>query len=406
LFLNGGDFTVADPLQTLVDLPDAEKAERGLEHTPREIWQQPDTWSRTYERCRARHVELNEVLLQAGVGRGATASPTVYLIGAGTSDYTGRALAPLLRQRWGCDVWTVPSTTLLTDLEDFHRAGRDYLWISFSRSGESPEGVALLERALDRHRNIRHIVITCNQQGQMAQLCQRHPGRALALILDEEVNDRGLAMTSSFTNMLLAGQCMGHVEGFEEFGDVVRQLGEAGRQFLPAAADVAATITTLGCTRACFVGSGALRAVADESSLKVVELSAGRVTTLAETPLGLRHGPMSSVDGQTVFVAFVSGEASRRGYELDLLRELDRKRLGRVRAAVTVTADSDVAALVDYNLHLDCGANFPDVYRPLLDVMLGQLIGLFASMRCGLKPDQPSPNGAITRVVQPIKLYS
>jgi len=39
-------------------------------------------------------------------------------------------------------------------------------------------------------------------------------------------------------------------------------------------------------------------------------------------------------------------------------------------------------------------------------VILGQLLGLFASLRCGLKPDQPSPNGAITRVVQPIKLYT
>jgi len=38
--------------------------------------------------------------------------------------------------------------------------------------------------------------------------------------------------------------------------------------------------------------------------------------------------------------------------------------------------------------------------------MLGQLIGLFASMRCGLKPDQPSPTGTITRVVQPIAIYS
>ena len=26
--------------------------------------------------------------------------------------------------------------------------------------------------------------------------------------------------------------------------------------------------------------------------------------------------------------------------------------------------------------------------------------------RCGLKPDQPSPGGTITRVVAPIKLYS
>jgi tagatose-6-phosphate ketose/aldose isomerase len=384
--------------------------ERGLEHTPREIWQQPDTWNNTYRRCQDHHAELNDVLRRAGIGRGSTSSPTVYLVGAGTSDYTGRALAPLLRGRWGCDVWPVPSTTLLTEFEELHLSGREYLWISFSRSGESPEGVALLEQALDRHREIRHLVITCNQQGTMAQLCARYPDRAVALVLDDAVNDRGLAMTSSFSNMVLAGQCVGNLEELEEFGEVVEQMAETGRQFLPTAAGAAAAITSLGCMRACFVGAGALRAVADESALKVVELSAGRVTTLAETPLGLRHGPMSSLDSQTLFVAFLSSDPRRRGYELDLLREIDRKRLGRVRAVVTARGDDEMASLADYSLSLNCAAGVPnhcaDHYRPALDVMLGQLIGLFASMQYGLKPDQPSPGGTITRVVAPIKLYS
>ena len=401
---------MSDPLRAILDLPEQERMERGLEHTPREIWQQPDTWNNTYRRCQDHHAELNDVLRRAGIGRGSTSSPTVYLVGAGTSDYTGRALAPLLRGRWGCDVWPVPSTTLLTEFEELHLSGREYLWISFSRSGESPEGVALLEQALDRHREIRHLVITCNQQGTMAQLCARYPDRAVALVLDDAVNDRGLAMTSSFSNMVLAGQCVGNLEELEEFGEVVEQMAETGRQFLPTAAGAAAAITSLGCMRACFVGAGALRAVADESALKVVELSAGRVTTLAETPLGLRHGPMSSLDSQTLFVAFLSSDPRRRGYELDLLREIDRKRLGRVRAVVTARGDDEMASLADYSLSLNCAAGVPnhcaDHYRPALDVMLGQLIGLFASMQYGLKPDQPSPGGTITRVVAPIKLYS
>lgn len=396
---------MANPLTTLLELPDQEKNERGLEHTPREIWQQPTTWSQTYQRCLDRGAELNDVLRRAGIGRGSTSSPTVYLVGAGTSDYSGRALAPLLRRRWGCDVWAVPSTTLLTEFDEYHRPGREYLWISFSRSGQSPEGVALLERALDRHREIRHLVITCNATGPMAQLCARHSDRAFALVLDDAVNDRGLAMTSSFTNMVLAGQCVGNAEDLAQFEEVVAQLAKTGTDFLSAAAEVAAAITTLGCKRACFVGSGALRAVADECALKVVELSAGKVTTLAETPLGLRHGPMSSVDGDSLFVSFLSSDARRRGYELDLLREIDRKRLGRVRAVVTARGQEDVSALADYCLSLDCAPDFPDDYRPILDVMLGQLVGLFASMRCGLKPDQPSPSGTITRVVSPIKLY-
>jgi tagatose-6-phosphate ketose/aldose isomerase len=213
-------------------------------------------------------------------------------------------------------------------------------------------------------------------------------------------------MTSSFSNMLVAGQCVAHLDDLDEFGAIVSALSDCGRAFLPLAAETAAEVTSLGCPRACFVGSGVLRGVADECALKVVELSAGKITTLAETALGLRHGPMSSVDGQTLFVAFLSSDARRRGYELDLLREIDSKRLGRVRLAVTAGDAADISELVDYRLSLTCPADFPDYYRPALDVMLGQLLGLFASLRCGLKPDQPSPTGAITRVVQPIKLYS
>jgi len=395
-----------NPLRELLDLPEQEKIERGLQHTPREIAQQPTTWNQTFERCWDQRPELQEALRSAGIAAGNNSAPTVYLVGAGTSDFTGRALAPLLRQRWGCEVWPVPSTTLLTEFDDYHHVGREQFWISISRSGESPEGVALLERALERHPEIRHIVITCTQRGKMAELCARHASRALALILDESVNDRGLAMTSSFTNMVLAGQCLAHLDDLPSFGDVVAHMVETGSQFLSSAAEVAAAITSLGCSRACFVGSGVLHAVAQESALKVVELSAGRVTTLAESPLGLRHGPLSSVDGQTLFVAFLSSNPRRHGYERDLLEEISRKRLGRIRAVVTAEGPEDVSSLADFFLSLNCAADFPDQYRPMLDVMLGQLIGLFASMRCGLKPDQPSPSGAITRVVAPIKIYS
>ncbi len=397
---------MSDPLTQLLQLAEHERRERGLLHTPREIAQQPETWLATYQRSASQASELKDVLRQAGIGRGSTSSPTVYLVGAGTSDYSGRALAPLLRRQWGCDVWALPSTTLLTDFEDYHRAGQEHLWISFSRSGQSPEGVALLQRALARCKHIRHLVITCNPDGPMAQVCASHSDRAYALVLDDAVNDRGLAMTSSFTNMLLAGQCVANLEELPQFGEVVERLCAAGKAFLPEAAETAAEVTTLGCTRACFVGGGALRAVADECALKVVELSSGKVTTLAETPLGLRHGPLSSVDVQSLFTAFLSSDPRKRGYELDLLREIDRKRLGRVRMAVTTGDGRDLKDLADCCLALPLPGDFDDHYRPVLDVMLGQLLGLFASMRCGLKPDAPSPSGAITRVVQPIQLYS
>jgi len=409
--LRVGDLILLNPLQALLDLSEEEKKVRGLQHTPREIQQQPETWKRTFRRCQELGPELKEVLHRAGIGTGGSSSRIVYLVGAGTSDYVGRALAPLLRQCWGCEVWAVPSTTLLTDFDQFHQPGKQYFWVSFSRSGDSPEGVALLQKALERHQQIQHLVITCNQRGAMAELCAQNSSRALALILDDDANDRGLAMTSSFTNMLIAGQCVANIsvtnpDDGSSYGDILAHMVEVGSQFLPVAAEAAASIAALGCSRACFVGSGVLRAVADESALKLVELSGGKIATMAESPLGLRHGPMSSVDGQSLFVAFLSNERRRRGYELDLLDEIHSKRLGRVRVVVTANGAQDVTSLADRVLSLNCRAGFPDEYRPALDVIFGQLLGLFASAACGLKPDQPSPTGAITRVVSPIRLYS
>jgi tagatose-6-phosphate ketose/aldose isomerase len=77
------------------------------------------------------------------------------------------------------------------------------------------------------------------------------------------------------------------------------------------------------------LGTGALAGAAAESALKVLELTAGRIATFAESYLGVRHGPLSAVNGETLVVAYVSGDARRRGYELDLLAEIGAKRLAR-----------------------------------------------------------------------------
>lgn len=89
---------------------------------------------------------LAAFLTEAGFDNPAAPKPTVFLIGAGTSDYVGRSLQHLLRRRWQCEVIVVPSTSLLTHAEEWVVLGEKYLWISFSRSGDSPEGVSVIEK--------------------------------------------------------------------------------------------------------------------------------------------------------------------------------------------------------------------------------------------------------------------
>jgi tagatose-6-phosphate ketose/aldose isomerase len=397
---------LGNPLQILLTLSELEKTARGLKHTPQEIFRQPATWKQTYQYCLQRNPEIGKFVQDAGIGRKGAGSPTVFLVGAGSSDYVGRALIPLLRQRWRCAVHAVPSTDLLPDLDRHVIPGNEYLWISFSRSGDSSEGVAVLDKALRKFPQVRHLVVTCSATGAMAQMCTGLNGRALSLVLGEAVNDQGLAMTSSFTNMVIAGQCLAHTESLDSYGTILHCMVQVGERFIATAPETTSAIADRRLSRACFVGSGALAAVADESALKLLELTSGKVHTMSQSTLGLRHGPLSAIDENTLFAQFLSNDPQRRNYDVDLLQEITKKNLAGARLLVTAGEFESSATLAEYALCLNAPPNFRDEYRPPLDVIVGQLLGLFASIRAELNPDNPSPNGAISRVVSGVGIYS
>jgi tagatose-6-phosphate ketose/aldose isomerase len=377
-----------NPLSALLNLSAKEKERQGLLHTPQEIAHQKETWQQTWNLLEERLPAIRSFLESAGIQAELKDRPTVFLIGAGTSDYIGRSLHHLLRQRWQCEVHVVPSTDLLIDFSDYILPGQRYLWLSFSRSGDSPEGVAVLQRALSEYPQISHLVVSCNESGRMVELIQNNIN-SLAVLLPPETNDVGLAMTSSFTNMVIAGQALAHVWSPQDYAPVL--------QTMCATADT-------NYQRVCFIGSALLAGVARESALKVLELTAGNIKTMFETTLGLRHGPMAALDHETLFVLFLSTDIARQRYEKDLLHEIEQKQL--VGASVAVLPCGEIPkGLGDTEIVTAGGPPIPDLYRPPLDVLFGQLLGLFFSLRCGLTPDTPSPNGAISRVVQPIEIY-
>jgi tagatose-6-phosphate ketose/aldose isomerase len=393
-----------NPLLALLDLSDHEKRERGLVHTPREIMQQPASWQVTFDGLRSRLPEIRDFLNSSGLRDEPGKRPIVFLIGAGTSDYIGHSLHHLLRRQWQCEVIPVSSPDLLMGFTDYILPQQLYLWISFSRSGDSPESVAVLERALADCPAVRHIVVSCNAAGRMTRSVDGQK-KGLAIVLDEATNDRGLAMTSSFSNMLLAGQILAHAWSVEAYEPICGALSEAGESFMLRSADIAAELADGGYARACFVGSGLLAGAGMESALKLLELTAGNVQAFSESTLALRHGPMSALDQHTLFVSFVSSQEQQRKYELDLLNEIRDKSLVRTCVAVATTGISALEGRADYIVSPERVFDVPDLYRPILDVIFGQLLGLFTSVHFGLKPDSPSPNGAISRVVQNVEIY-
>ena len=398
---------IVTSLSSFVELPEAEQKARGLVFTPREIAQQPETWKTTLGIFRQNQRRICDFLDAVGVREALVERPVVMLIGAGTSDYIGQALELLIRQKWGCEVATVASTDMLPNLAEYVVPGRKYLWISFSRSGDSPEGVAVLEQALQLYPGVAHLVVTCNAKARMTEICKGHE-RACVVVLDDAVNDRSLAMTSSFTNMVVMGQCLANAWSIEEYAKVLEELVRAGEHLLSRAEVEAERIAARDFARVCFIGGGALASVAKESALKVLEMTAGQVQAMSETVLGLRHGPMAALDTQTLFVCFVSGDERRAKYASDLLREISEKGIVGERVAVgTAAAEAEIAPFCDSYVAVDdaSGDGIDDGYRAVVDVIFGQMLGLYCSVAHELKPDSPSPGGVINRVVQKFRIY-
>ena len=204
--------------------------------------------------------------------------------------------------------------------------------------------------------------------------------------------------------MIVMGHCLANAWSIEEYAPIIRRLVCAGRDLLSHASEQAERIASQGFSGVYFVGTGALASVAKESALKVLEMTAGRVKAMSETVLGLRHGPMAALDSQTLFVCFVSGDERRAKYANDLLREIGEKGVVGERIAVgPESAKTEISRYCDtyITLHDDIG----DTYRPMVDVIVGQLLGLYCSVAHELKPDSPSPGGVINRVVQKFRIY-
>ena len=383
-------------LGELLSLPLAEQRERGYADTLREILQQPATWAATADLLRSPQLQEQ---LQAAL---APTPSHIVLTGSGSSMYIGECLAPTLQLGLGIPAQAIAAGTLLTHWRSVLPPGAGLL-ISLARSGDSPESSGVVDRLLADAPGYRHLIITCNASGKLATGYRNDP-RVTVLVLDERTNDRSLVMTSSFTNLLLAGFGLVQHEGSDAIA-AVNRLARSVQHVFDEQTDALAAIARREFSNVVYLGSGGALGAAHECALKMLEMTAGAVVTMAETYLGLRHGPMSSLDEQTLVVGFLSPDPAVRAYERDLLRELSRKQLGMTRVLVGEHIPADVLGPHDVAVELAGLDAMGDALPLLADVAVGQLLAFFRCLELGGKPDTPS-QGVLTRVVEHFPMHS
>src|SRR5437588_354967 len=373
-----------------------EQRRLGYFHTIREICQQPWTWLGTGDRMLASRDGLKEDL--KGIH-------SLALTGSGSSEYAGECVRFSLQNALGIPTESISGGALLMYGGKALPPGRPAALVSVARSGDSPESSGVVELLLSTEPQIRHVVVTCNEQGRLARAW--HETKNVRVItLPRETLDKSLVMTSSFTNLLLAARFLGMIERTNEYRALCERLSQIASELLRSKLDVLARIAAADFRRAVFLGSGSRFAAAREAALKMLELTAGRVTTVCETYLGFRHGPMSSVHDDTVIVCLLSCDRTIRAYELDLLRELDRKRLGSFK--VIVGENIPDSAVRDRDTAIECPGlgELGEDDDCTVHVVVAQLLAFFRCLEEGLLPDSPSAEGIINRVVEKFPLHA
>jgi len=346
-------------------------------YTWQEIFQQPLLWPTTVARVRAASGQLNLDFEKA----------RVLLTGAGSSAYAALAVA----SAWPRAV-AIPTTDLLIDPQRY-LVDVDAV-ISLARSGNSPESAAVVERVRALRPDILQLAITCNQESSLVQ-----SGLNGLIVLDPRTNDRSLVMTGSFSNLVLAGLALAQPDTVAPHASLA---SDRASTLLAAIDQQCRRIAARASERIVVLSSSPLLGWGREAGLKILEMTGGRFPVVTETYLGLRHGPMSFLRADTLVLCLLSSDPVRRLYEVDLIEEIRSKKLGY---PVAIAGPGEYGRLFAEVIPAVL-PEAPDEFRTPFEVLIPQLLGYHLSLRLGLNPDNPSPDGVITRVVQGVKIHS
>lgn len=370
-------------------------------HTRKEIEGQPDLWVETIKKINgekkiAKFLEplyLKEKL-------------NVVLTGAGSSAFIGETVESFFKLTPGINPRAISTTTLVTHFATLIDSETPLLLISFARSGNSPESNAVVDIAEKYCKDVHHIAITCNPNGKLAQTINTLKN-GLTIILPPKSEDKGLAMTGSFTSMILTALYIANAQNTDDHTQIIQNISHSAKKVIKSCAPDLKNLSFKSFDRIVFLGSGPLQGIAKESHLKVQELTDGVVCGKHDSFLGFRHGPKAVVNNKTVIVFLFSPDKKVFRYEKDLANEIHQD--GIAMHCIGVFCDKEQAEEieVDQKIIFDLDDKSKEsACNAVLYVLPSQILGYFKSLDLGLDPDAPSQNNVISRVVRGVTIYN
>ncbi|GAB6169118.1 SIS domain-containing protein [Clostridium carnis] len=372
--------------------------ELGATFTATEIRQQPELWEETYK-----IVSDNKERIVTFLKNNLKSNTRIVLTGAGTSDYVGDTIYLYLAKKLNLRVEAIATTDLVSNPHEFVEEDTPTILVSYARSGNSPESVGAYDIFENNVKDISQLVITCNKDGELAKKSMVNE-KDLCLLMPELSNDKSFAMTSSFSCMLLASLLVFDIENLEENKKHVNAVVNQGNHILDNMWQEVKDLVDYGCERVVYLGSGALKGLCQEMALKNLELTSGKTITVCESVLGFRHGPKSIINDNTLVIFMNSTNSYTNLYDMDLIKEIHGDIGNHKLAVISYKNNNELNGLCDKYLNIN-GEEVPEVYTVFNYMLFGQMFGLFSSLKFGISPDNPRPDGTVNRVVKGVIIH-
>jgi glucosamine--fructose-6-phosphate aminotransferase (isomerizing) len=294
------------------------------------------------------------------------------LTGCGSSYNLAKCAAFAWNRVLSRPVHAVASSELMFSPELFLEPGARPLVVAISRTGGTTEVRLAVERLRTSY-GARALAVTGEPKSSIGAVCDVE-------IAFTECLEQSVVMTQAFTCMLTglyaitdgaAGwPCKREISRIPEL--IAASLGTS-QDLLRPIAEEERTKTFF------FLGSGAMKGLADECALKMTEMALSAAD--AHRSLEFRHGPKAMLDHESQIVMFPI--AAERPYLETLFSEI------QATDASMLLIGEDAYGRGRHFTNIELGAELQEVFRPAVYAHVGHLLAFWRAMSKGLSPRSP-----------------
>lgn len=221
------------------------------------------------------------------------------------------------------------------------------------------------------------------------------------LLMPQGSNDKGFAMTSSFSSMLMTAILIFYNKtDVYKMRDVINFVEVEKQRKL----EVIRQLANEDHDRIIILGDGAFSGLAQELTLKVMELTAGRVVAKSDTTLGFRHGPKSIINSRTIVFSMLSNDDYSKKYSIDILDEMYNENIASNIVCYSLISNEKLKQVTKT---LICAETDDGIEKAIFTYLIyGQMYAFFKSQHFNLTTDNPFPTGEVNRVVKKFEIHT